>query len=149
MSLADFGFFFTFREGKTLQSDIETFMSNFKPDIDAFSKQFISKQRMYIKPTYFKDLSSEFLCRLDYTVHNPLFKNCKDFFLYAIDGSDEKLPDYPWIREAFNIHSTPNYTKPCMGKFSSVQDVNNGFILDGLLGNYKEGGTAISTTTLK
>ena len=26
-----------------------------------------------------------------------------------------------------------------MGKFSSIQDVNNGFILDGILGNYKEG----------
>ena len=26
-----------------------------------------------------------------------------------------------------------------MGKFSSIQDVLNGFILDGILGNYKEG----------
>ena len=33
MSLANFRFFFTFREGKTLQSDIEALMSNFKPDI--------------------------------------------------------------------------------------------------------------------
>lgn len=38
MSLSDFGFFFTFRNGKTLQSDIENYMSNFKIGIDPFSK---------------------------------------------------------------------------------------------------------------
>ena len=56
-----------------------------------------------------------------------------------LNGSDEKLPDYPQVREAFNIHSTPNYRKPCMGKFSSVQDVLNGFLLDGTLDDYKKG----------
>ena len=48
-----------------------------------------------------------------------------------LNSSDEKLPDYPEVLEAFNIHSTPNYRKPCMGKFSSVHDVLNGFLLDG------------------
>ena len=56
-----------------------------------------------------------------------------------LNGNNEKLPDYPWIRDSFNIHSTPSYTKHYMGKFSSLQDVNNGFILDGILGDYKEG----------
>ena len=139
MSLADYGFFFTFREGKTIQSDIENYMSNFKMGVDPFSRQNICSQRMFIKPEYFKALSREFLCQIDYTINNPIFKTYKSFFLYAIDGSDEKLPDYPWIREAFNIHSTSNYTKPCMGKFSSVQDVNNGFIWDGILDDYKAG----------
>ena len=41
MSLADFGCFFTFRNGKTLQSDIENYMSNFKMGIDPFSKQYL------------------------------------------------------------------------------------------------------------
>ena len=40
----------------------------------------------------------------------------------------------------FNVkkysENTPNLA---MGKFSSVQDVLNGFMLDGILGNYKEG----------
>ena len=30
MSLAEYGLFFTFREGKSIQSDIEKFMSDFK-----------------------------------------------------------------------------------------------------------------------
>ena len=139
MSLADFGFFFTFRNGKTLQSDIENYMSNFKMSIDSFSKQYLSTQRMFIKPEYFKSLNRNFLCNIDYSIHNPSFKTYKGFFLLGCDGSDEKLPDFPQIREEFNIHNTPRYTKPCMGKFSSIQDVLNGFLLDGILGNYKEG----------
>lgn len=38
MSLSDFGFFFSFRNGKTIQSDIEYYMSNFKMGVDPFSK---------------------------------------------------------------------------------------------------------------
>ena len=63
----------------------------------------------------------------------------KGYFLIAGDGSDMKLPDFPNVREEFNVKNTPKYTKPCMGKFSSLQDVLNGFMLDGILGNYKEG----------
>ena len=139
MSLADFGFFFTFRNGKTLQSDIENYMSNFKMGIDPFSKQNLSKQRMFIKPEYFKSLNRKFLRNIDYSINNDSLKKYKGFFLLAGDGSDEKLPDFPQVREEFNIHNTPRYTKPCMGKLSSIQDVLNGFLLDGILGNYKEG----------
>ena len=139
MSLADYGFFFTFRNGKTLQSDIENYMSNFKMGFDPFSKQNLSKQWLFIKPEYFKSLNRNFLSNIDYSIDNPYLKTYKGFFLFGCDGSDEKLPDFPQVREEFNIHNTPRYTKPCMGKLSSIQDVLNGFLLDGILGNYKEG----------
>ena len=45
MSLADYGFFFTFREGKTIQSDIENYMSNFKMGVDPFSRQNIMQSK--------------------------------------------------------------------------------------------------------
>ena len=139
MSLADFGFFFSFRNGKTLQSDIEYYMSNFKMGINPFSKQYISKQRMFILPEYFKCISRNFLVNIDYSINNAYLKTFKGFFLIGGDGSDTKLPDFPEVREEFNIKNTLKYTKPCMGKLSSLQDVLNGFILDGILGNYKEG----------
>ena len=139
MSLADFGFFFTFRNGKTIQSDIENYMSNFKLGIDPFSRQYISKQRMFIQPEYFKCLSHNFIVNINYSPYNGYLKTFKGLFLLSGDGSDQKLSDFPEVREEFNIHNTPRYTKACMGKFSSIQDVLNGFILDGILGNYKEG----------
>ena len=139
MSLSDFGFFFTFRKGKTLQRDIEDYMSNFKIGVDPFSRQFISEQRMFILPEYFKSLNRNLLAKLDYSPDNPYLETFKGYFLIAGDGSDMKLPDFPNVREEFNVKNTPKYTKPCMGKFSSLQDVLNGFMLDGILGNYKEG----------
>ena len=139
LGLADFGFFLFFRNGKTLQSDIEFYMSNFKIGISPFSRQYISKQRMFILPEYFKCVNRNFLSKIDYSIDNPYLKTFKGFFLIAGDGSDVKLPDFPNIREEFNIVNTLKYTKPCMGKLSSLQDVLNGFILDGILGNYKEG----------
>ena len=139
MTLSDFGFFLFFRNGKTLQSDIENYMSDFKPDIPAFSRQHISKQRMFIQPEYFKCVNRMFLHKIEYSIKNPFLKTFKGFFLIAGDGSDFKLPDFPEVRQEFNIINTQKYTKPCMGKFSSLQDVLNGFMLDGILGNYKEG----------
>ena len=139
MSLADFGFFFTFRNGKTNQSDIENYMSNFKMGINPFSRQYISKQRMFIKPIYFKCLSSNFMLNINYAQDNAYLNTFKGFLLFGCDGSDFLLPDFPEVRDEFNIHNTLKYRKPCMGKFSSIQDVLNGFILDGILGNYKEG----------
>ena len=37
----------------------------------------------------------------------------------VVNGSDEKLPDFPEVREEFNIKNTLKYTKPCMGKLST------------------------------
>ena len=80
MSLADFGFFFTFRNGKTIQSDIENYMSNFKLGIDPFSRQYVSKQRMFIQPEYFKCLSRNFIVNINYSPYNGYLKTFKGLF---------------------------------------------------------------------
>ena len=63
LSLADFGFFLSFRNGKTLQNDIEFYMSNFKMGVSPFSRQYISNQRMFILPEYFKCVNRNFLVK--------------------------------------------------------------------------------------
>ena len=80
MNLADFGFFFSFRNGKTLQSDIEYYMSNFKMGLDPFSRQYISKQRMFILPEYFKNINRNFLINIDYSIDNSYLKHLKASF---------------------------------------------------------------------
>lgn len=119
MNLADFGFFLSFRNCKTLQSDIEDYMSNFKIGVEPFSRQYVSKQRMFILPEYFKCINRNFLTNIDYSIDNACLKTYNGFFLIAGDGSDMKLPDFLEVREAFDVVNTPRYTKPCMGKFSS------------------------------
>ena len=85
MSLAEYGLFFTFREGKSIQSDIENFISDFKTNKIGLSIQNISKQRMFIKPEYFQSLNREFICRIDYNILNLFYRSYKGFFVYAIE----------------------------------------------------------------
>ena len=137
LSLADWTVFLSFKEDKTLQSDIENYITNYKPELDIPSKQFVSSQRTYIKPVLFQDISKKYLELIDYKDDNLTFKTFKGFRLIAGDGSDFEIPDFPETRAEFNINNTPKYRKPAMCKFSSMQDVLNGFILDGIVDNYK------------
>ena len=139
LSLADWATFLSFKEDKTLQSDIENYISNYKPELDIPSKQFISSQRSYIKPLMFQDISKRYLELIDYKYDNQTFKTFKGFRLCAGDGSDFEIPDFSETRAEFNIKNTPKYRKPAMCKFSSIQDVLNGFILDGTVADYKAG----------
>ena len=139
LSLADWATFLSFKEDKTLQSDIENYIPNYKPELDIPSKQFISSQRSYIKPIMFQDISKRYLELIDYKYDNQTFKTFKGFRLCAGDESDFEIPDFPETRAEFNIKNTPKYRKPAMCKFSSIQDVLNGFILDGTVADYKAG----------
>ena len=65
-------------------------MSNFKMGLDPFSRQYISKQRMFILPEYFKSINRNFLINIDYSIDNSYLKTFKGFFLIAGDGSDMK-----------------------------------------------------------
>ena len=43
-------------------------LSDFKMSEIGLSRQNISKQRMFIKPEYFKNLNREFILRIDYNI---------------------------------------------------------------------------------
>ena len=59
MSLVDWATFLSFKEDKTLQSDIEDYITKYRPEIEIPSKQFISSQRTFIKPFLFQDISKK------------------------------------------------------------------------------------------
>lgn len=75
---------------------------------------------------------------IDYKTDNQTFKTFKGFRLCAGDGSDFEIPDFKEVRRDFGIKDTPKYRKPEMAKFSSIMDLLNGFILDGIIGDYKQ-----------
>ena len=58
--------------------------------------------------------------------------------MFGGDGSDFEIPDFEEVRSEFGIKNTPKYRKPAIAKFSSIMDLLNGFILDGIIGNYKQ-----------
>ncbi len=66
------------------------------------------------------------------------FKTYKGFRLLGGDGSDFEIPDFEEVRNEFQIKDTEKYRKPAQAKFSSIMDLLNGFILDGIIGSYKQ-----------
>ena len=47
------------------------------------------------------------------------------------------IPDFEEVRNEFQIKNTEKYRKQSQAKLSSM-DLLNGFILDGIIGNYKQ-----------
>ena len=139
-SFKDYVTFLCFNKGTSNQADLEDFIEdNFTTDIQQISRQAFSKQRTFINPLVFKEISKEYLFEINYIKNNSFFKTYKGFRLFGGgDGSDFEIPDFDEVRKEFQIKDTKKYRKPAQTKFSSIMDLLNGFILDGIIMNYKE-----------
>ena len=138
-SFKDYVTFFCVNKGTSNQADLEDFIEDdFTNNLETITRQALSKQRVFINPLVFKEISKEYLRLIGYNRNNHFFKEYKGFRLYGGDGSDFEIPDFEEVRRDFGIKDTPKYRKPAMAKFSSIMDLLNGFILDGIIGNYKQ-----------
>lgn len=138
-SFKDYVTFFCVNKGTSNQADLEDFIEDdFTNNLETITRQALSKQRVFINPQIFKEISKEYLRLIGYNRNNHFFKEYKGFRLYGGDGSDFEIPDFEEVRNDFGIKDTPKYRKPAIAKFSSIMDLLNGFILDGIMGNYKQ-----------
>ena len=138
-SFKDYVTFLCFNKGTSNQADLEDFVEdNFTTDIQQITRQAFSKQRTYIHPIVFKEISKQYLLEINYHKNYDFFKTYKGFRLFGGDGSDFEIPDFEEVRKEFQIKDTEKYRKPAQAKFSSIMDLLNGFILDGIIGNYKQ-----------
>lgn len=138
-SFKDYVIFLCFNKGTSNQADLEDFVEdNFTTDIQQITRQAFSKQRTYIHPIVFKEISKQYLLEINYHKNYDFFKTYKGFRLFGGDGSDFEIPDFEEVRKEFQIKDTEKYRKPAQAKFSSIMDLLNGFILDGIIGNYKQ-----------
>ena len=138
-SFKDYVTFFCVNKGTSNQADLEDFIEDdFTNNLETITRQALSKQRVFINPLVFKEISKEYLRLIGYNRNNHFFKEYKGFRLYGGDGSDFEIPDFEEVRRDFGIKDTPKYRKPAIAKFSSIMDLLNGFILDGIIGNYKQ-----------
>ena len=138
-SFRDYVTFLCFNKGTSNQADLEDFIEdNFTTDIQQITRQAFSKQRTFINPIVFKEISKQYLLEINYHKNYDFFKTYKGFRLFGGDGSDFEIPDFEEVRKEFQIKDTEKYRKPAQAKFSSIMDLLNGFILDGIIGNYKQ-----------
>ena len=134
-SFKDYVTFFCVNKGTSNQADLEDFIEDdFTNNLETITRQALSKQRVFINPLVFKEISKEYLRLIGYNRNNRFFKEYKGFRLYGGDGSDFEIPDFEEVRRDFGIKDTPKYRKPAIAKFSSIMDLLNGFILDGIIG---------------
>ena len=142
--------FLCFNKGTSNQAELEDFVEDdFTNELEAITRQAYSKQRIHIKPTTFKEISKQYLININYTKNNSFFKEFRGFRLLGGDGSDFEIPDFEEVRKEFGIKDTKKYRKPANAKFSSIMDLLNGFILDGILGNYKQGELPLMQQNIK
>ena len=138
-SFKDYVTFLCFNKGTSNQADLEDFIEdNFTTDIQQITRQAFSKQRTFINPLVFKEISKQYLLEINYHKNYDFFKSYKGFCLFGGDGSDFEIPDFEEVRKEFQIKNTEKYRKPAQAKFSSIMDLLNGFILDRIIGNYKQ-----------
>ena len=135
----DFLIFESFRNKTTNRHEITRYVKNFTNKYyKHIKRQNFCQRRIFIKPEAWKSLSSEYLKQIRINEERRLFKTFKGFRLFAGDGSDFNLVDTEELRREFNVKNTMMKKNPAQGKFSSIMDVLNGFILDGILGDFKE-----------
>ena len=135
----DYITFFTCNKGFSNRCDLEDYIEDsLNCDFSHYSRQALSKQRTFINPLVFKEINKQYLKEINYSRNNSFFENYKGFRILAGDGSDFEIPDFDEVRKEFKIKDDSLIHKnPAMAKFSSIMDVLNGFLLDGIIGNFK------------
>ena len=109
-----------------------------------------SQQRRYIDPEVFNVMNKKFLNNIGITDDKKILKTYKGRRVFAGDGSDVEILNLISTRSEFNVKpNKSNYTYPAIAKFSAVVDVLNGYILDGRLGDFKEGDFPMAHENLK
>ena len=135
----DFLIFASFRNGTTNRHEINKYAKNFADKFfKRIKRQNFCQRRIFINPKAWKAVSKEYLKEIEIKRESVLFKTFKGFRLFAGDGSDFNLLETEELRKEFKVKNTMMKKNPAQAKFSSIMDVLNGFILDGILGDFKE-----------
>ena len=95
---------------------------------ESITRQAIGKQRMYISPKLFMDMSESFIDKL-YGKYKG-FSKFKGYIICACDGSIFDLPNTPTTKKAFNIPSDTVFKRfLSRGRVSCILDIHSKHIL--------------------
>lgn len=153
MPFSDFIPFMIFRTRTTLRNSIHSMyklLAQFDFDFKKISASAFSQQRRYIDPEVFNAINKEFLKKIGIKDKKRILKTFKGKRVFAGDGSDLEILNLISTRAEFKVKDKKShYTYPAIAKFSAVVDVLNGYIMDGRLGNFKEGDFPMAHENLK
>lgn len=79
-SFKDYVTLFCVNKGTSNQADLEDFIEDdFTNNLETITRQALSKQRVFINPLVFKEISKEYLHLIGYNRNNHFFKEYKGF----------------------------------------------------------------------
>ncbi|MDO5969120.1 IS4 family transposase, partial [Flavivirga aquimarina] len=103
-----------------------------------FTKSAFVQARMKIEPKVFKHLSQT-LIKEFYTDNELSVKLWKGFRLLAVDGSRITLPITKELKELYGETKNQTITSIVQARCSVLYDIENNYVLDGLLAPLKQG----------
>jgi hypothetical protein len=143
MNFFDISLFIMNMLNKTLQTEVNDFIKNFKNNEISYSKTAFSKARMKISPELFRELNRFFIKDI-YEDKNEI-KLFRGLRIFGIDGTTLELPNMRIpkdIQQSENIQKIyghmSNHTEKVkyVSRTSAIYDLENNIIVDGILGSY-------------
>ena len=136
-SFKDYIIFEIFRNKTTNRHEINRYAKSLENKFKKHVKrQNFCQKRIYIDPKAWKRVNVEYLKKIN-VKKSKLAKTFKAFRLYAGDGSDliylklKELEKNLMLKSIFSRN-------PTQAKFSSIMDVLNGYLLDGIIGDFRQ-----------
>lgn len=124
---------------KSLSLEIENFTAFLKLGASAkFTKSAFVQARKKINPEVFKKLSHTLLKEF-YSDNEPAIKRWQGFRLLAIDGSRIALPITDELKSLYGLSKNQTDTTLVQARCSVMYDVENKYVLDGILAPLKQG----------
>jgi hypothetical protein len=129
---------------KTLQIEIDDFFKEFVKNVDSYDKTAFSKARLKVSPEVFRELNRMWL--QDIYNEEKGIKLFQDLRIWSIDGTVLELPNMGIpqdIQQSKNIKKIyggfPTQSKEfqAISRSSMLYDLENKFVLDGILGSYQ------------
>jgi len=134
LSQTDMAWYLATQKGRTTSMELDSYMrektGGYEIDI---TKQAFSKQRQYLKPEIFIDLSKDYL-RSFYQKTPEEVKKYKGYVILAVDGSMFEIPNTRELSEEYIS---------ARARVSTPYDLENGFAVDALISDCGAGEDAL------
>ena len=140
MEFTDYVWYLIMQKGRTTSMELDEYLKNKNGTYEiSISKQAFSKQRQNLKPQIFIDIYKDYLKDF-YDNYPKEVKKYKGYYVCAIDGSLFEIPNTEELREEYKTQrNSSGNRESARARVSGIYDVENGFMLDALIKDCKQG----------
>lgn len=150
LTQADMVWYLTMQKGRTTSLELDSYLKEktggYEIDI---TKQAFSKQRQYLKPEIFIDITKAYL-KSFYQKTPEEVRKYKGHIILSVDGSMFEIPNTKELREEYKaqINSSKDRVS-ARARVSMIYDLENGFTVDALISDCSHGEDALGYANIE